>query len=99
MLAYNNWQNKDTTKLFEAILKLKTVPESEAFFRDLLTLAEIKEAASRFKVAGMLAEKKKTYTYIQIAKEAKTTTATVTRIAHWFKYGMGGYRLILSRMK
>lgn len=92
-----NWKNQDTTRLFEAILKLKSVPESEAFFRDLLTLAEIKELGTRFKVARMLAEKKKPY--LQIAKEAKTTTATVTRVAHWLKQGMGGYQLILNRTK
>lgn len=91
------WQNKDTTKLFQAVLKLKNVSECEAFFRDLLTLAEIREFANRFKVAGLLDSTDKTY--IQIAKEAKTTTATVTRVAHWLKSGMGGYKLILNRLK
>src|ERR1044071_5096691 len=90
------WENPDTTKLFEAILKLKTVSESEAFFRDLLTLAEIREFANRFRIARMLNEKKRK-PYWQIAKDARTTTATVTRVAHWLKSGMGGYRLILNR--
>ena len=98
MIAYNNWQNKDTTKLFEAILRLKTVPESEAFFRDLLTLTEIKEFANRLKMARMLAEDKRK-PYWQIARDAKTTTATVSRVAHWLKAGTGGYRLILNRLK
>ena len=97
MQQIGNWTNKDTDKLFEAVLKLKTIEECELFFRDLLTLAEIKEVSSRFKVARMLAQKNKTY--LQIAKEAQTTTATVTRIAHWFKYGMGGYKMILQRIK
>lgn len=92
-----NWTNKDTDRLFEAILKLKTVDECEAFFRDLLTLAEIREISTRFKVARMLDEKKKPY--LKIAKEARTTTATVTRVAHWLKHGMGGYKLILNRLK
>ena len=98
MLAQDRWQNQDTTRLFEAILRLKTVPESEAFFRDLLTLSELKEFANRFKVARMLDDKKRK-PYWQIAKEAKTTTATVTRVAHWLKEGMGGYQLILNRLK
>jgi len=97
MIAQDQWKNQDTTKLFEAILKLKSVPECEDFFRDLLTLGEIKEFANRFKVAKMLAQTKKPYW--QIAKEAKTTTATVTRVAHWLKQGMGGYQLILNRLK
>lgn len=94
----NNWKNQDTTKLFEAILKLKTVPECEAFMRDLLTLAEIKEFTNRFKIARMLDEKKRK-PYWQIARDAKTTTATVSRVAHWLKQGMGGYQLILNRIK
>ena len=93
----DNWTNKDTTKLFEAVLALKSVSECEDFFRDLLTLAELKEISMRFKVARMLDKKKKPY--LKIAKEAKTTTATVTRVAYWLKNGMGGYRLILNRLK
>ena len=90
--------NQQMDNLFKAILKLKTVPESEAFFRDLLTLAELKEFANRFKIARMLDDKKRK-PYWQIAKEAKTTTATVSRVAHWLKQGMGGYQLILNRLK
>jgi TrpR-related protein YerC/YecD len=97
MLAFEKWKNQDTTKLFEAILTLKNVSECENFFRDLLTLAEIKELSTRYKVARMLVNTKKSY--FQIAKEAKTTTATVTRVAHWLKAGMGGYRTIISRVK
>lgn len=91
-----NWTTPDTTKLFEAILALKTVPECEAFFRDLLTLTELKEFANRFRVARMLEKGNKSY--LVIAKEARTTTATVTRVAQWLKSGMGGYRLILNRL-
>ncbi|OGE88991.1 MAG: hypothetical protein A3J07_04810 [Candidatus Doudnabacteria bacterium RIFCSPLOWO2_02_FULL_49_13] len=96
MLAQKRWINRDTTKLFEAVLALKTVPECEMFFRDLLTLSELKEFANRFRVARMLAKGNKSY--LVIAKEARTTTATVTRVAQWLKAGMGGYRLILNRL-
>lgn len=97
MQQITGWQTKDTDKLFEAILKLKDIQECEAFFRDLLTLAELKEIAIRFKVARMLDKMNKSY--MDIAKQAKTTTATVTRVAQWLKYGAGGYRLILNRLK
>ncbi|MBI2607391.1 MAG: TrpR-like protein YerC/YecD [Candidatus Doudnabacteria bacterium] len=96
MNIVQGWQNKNTTALFEAILKLKTVPEAEAFFRDLLTLAEIRELSTRLKIAKLLNNTDKTY--LQIAKEAKTTTATITRVAQWLKNGMGGYKLILNRL-
>lgn len=97
MNIIQGWQNKDTDALFGAVLKLKNVNECEAFFRDLLTLAEIREMSKRFKVAQML--NGTTKTYLQIAKEAKTTTATITRVAQWLKNGMGGYKLILNRLK
>ena len=97
MQQITGWQNKDTDKLFKAILNLKNIQECEAFFRDLMTLSELKEIAIRFKVAQMLDKKNKSY--FRIAKEAKTTTATVTRVAQWLRYGAGGYRLILNRLR
>lgn len=96
MNSGNNWKTQDTARLFEAILALKTQAECEAFFRDLLTLGEIREFANRFRVARMLEKGNKTY--LTIAKEARTTTATVTRVAQWLKAGMGGYRLIINRL-
>lgn len=92
----NEWQTKDTDKLFEAVLALENKAECAAFFRDLLTLAELKEAANRFRVARMLNKGDKSY--LTIADEVKTTTATVTRVAQWLKNGMGGYRLIINRL-
>ncbi len=92
----SNWKTQDTAKLFEAVLALKTPAECEAFFRDLLTLAEIREFANRFRVARMLDKGGKSY--LTIAKEARTTTATITRVAQWLKSGMGGYSLIINRL-
>ena len=96
MITATKWQNNETNELFKAILKVKTIGECEMFFRDLLTLDEIKEFRKRFKIAKELHNTKKTY--MEIAKEAKSTTATVTRVALWLKNGMGGYRLILDRL-
>lgn len=96
MAVTTKWQNNDTNELFKAILKLKSITECEMFFRDLLTLDEIKEFGKRFRIAKDLYNTRKTY--IEIAKEARSTTATVTRVALWLKNGMGGYRLILDRL-
>lgn len=93
----NQWENEQTTLLFKAILRLDTVSECERFFRDLLTMVEIQEISMRFKVAKLLYTTDKSY--FEIAKEAKTTTSTVTRVAHWLKAGTGGYQLILDRIK
>ena len=96
MIITGKWQNNETNELFKAILRLKTAEECEMFFRDLLTLNELKEFGKRFKIAKELHNTKKTY--MEIAKEARSTTATVTRVALWLKHGMGGYRLILDRL-
>ncbi len=88
--------NKQATELFEAISSLKDVKECKAFFRDLCTLSELVSMAERFQVAKML---KKNIAYREISKKIGSSTATVTRVAHWLHHGMGGYKAVLERMK
>jgi len=83
-------------ELFKAILSLKTKEECKKFFRDLLTEAELKEFANRWKVAQML-DKKTQYTKIE--KETGMSSTTIARIKKWLINGMGGYQLILGRIK
>lgn len=90
-----HWENRETKELFEAIMKLKTMDEAHRFFRDLCTPEEIDEMARRWQVAMMLAED---HSYRVIAREARVSTTTVSRVAHWLNRGMGGYRLILQRL-
>lgn len=66
------------------------------FFRDLLSEKEITELSKRWQVAQML-DKNIQYTKIQEATGLSSTT--VARISKWLNEGMGGYRLILDRMK
>src|SRR3989344_5901907 len=87
--------NKRTKELFDAMLNLKTQDECRKFFRDLLTEAELKEFANRWKVAQMLSRK---VDYKSIEKETKMSSTTIARIQKWLKAGMGGYRLMLSRL-
>lgn len=89
------WENEGTKELFQAILKLRTVRECEDFFRDIMTLHEIEEMAERLRIAKML---DRGLSYLDIADRAKTSTTTVTRVAHWLRHGRGGYRLILDRL-
>ncbi len=93
--ATEDWTNEDTDALFEAILALETQEEAEAFFRDLCTLRELDEFAHRWAVARLLA---RGLPYREIAKEAGSSTATVTRINQWLQHGTGGYRLLLDRL-
>jgi TrpR-related protein YerC/YecD len=94
-MPQKSWKNKQTTDLLKTILQLKTQKEAEAFFRDLLTLKEIDEAARRWQVVLLL---EKGLPYREIAEKTGHSTTTVARISYWLQHGEGGYRLMLKRM-
>jgi TrpR-related protein YerC/YecD len=81
-------------ELFEAITTLETRPEVERFLRDLCTLSELEAMAHRWQVARLLEQG---LPYLEIAERTGASTTTVTRVAHWLRYGEGGYRLALDR--
>lgn len=87
---------KQINELFEAILSLKSIKECQAFFRDLCTLYEINAMTERFQSAKMLSNN---IPYRDISKKTGSSTATITRVAHWLHHGMGGYKLVLERIK
>lgn len=91
-----SYPDQKSKELFKAILKLKDIQETTKFFRDLLTLPEIEEFSNRWLAVRLLAEGR---SYAEVAEKAKMSTTTVTRVAHWLHQGMGGYRLILNRLK
>jgi len=95
-LQTDDWQNEDTTALFEAVLSLETVDEAAAFFRDLCTLRELTDLSHRWLVARLLDEG---LPYREIAERTGASTATVTRINQWLQHGTGGYRLALKKTK
>ena len=90
-----SWKNKKTAELFKAFLQLKTGEEMASFCRDLMTEAELEEFASRFQVAKEL-EKGKTQR--EVSSLTKVSIATVTRVNQWLKRGLGGYKLVISRL-
>lgn len=77
--------------LVKAFTLLKDEKKSAAFLRDLLTLSEIEEFANRLEIVFLL---KKGFSYLDIAKKTNVSTTTVTRVAHWFFHGCGGYASI-----
>ena len=81
-------------ELFQAILKLKNTDECEKFFRDLCTLNELKSMSERWQVVQEL---NKNIPYRAIAQKTGSSTATITRVAHWLHHGTGGYQLMLHR--
>jgi TrpR-related protein YerC/YecD len=91
----DDWKNKDIKLLFDAVLSLKTNEEVGAFFRDLMTPQEIEIFAERLKVAVMLS---KGVSYREIYDRTGVSTATVTRVNQWLERGMGGYKLVITRL-
>ena len=92
--ARHPWRTKEMRALFDAILRLDTRQEVEAFFRDLCTLSELEAMAHRWEVARLL---EKGLPYLEIAERTGASTTTVTRVAHWLRHGEGGYRAALAR--
>lgn len=90
------WLTADVEDLLKAILKLRNRNEAQKFFRDLLTVQEIKTFAMRWKVAQMLEDG---YTYQAIEKQTGMSSTTIARINRWLEYGEGGYKLILKRTR
>jgi TrpR-related protein YerC/YecD len=92
----NRLSDRETKALYNAILLLKNADECRRFFRDLLTQAEIKEFANRWKVAQMLDQK---IQYEIIEKETGMSSTTIARVQKWLTKGKDGYRLMLNRFK
>lgn len=84
-----------TKRLFKAMLKLENLEECERFFRDLCTLKELKDLSQRWEIVLML---KNEIPYREIEAKTGASTATITRVAHWLKYGKKGFELVLNRL-
>jgi len=83
-------------ELAEAVLQLETVDECKKFLRDLCTLSELEAMVERLQVAKRVFAGEK---YREINKKTGSSTATITRVAHWLHHGTGGYKLILKRIE
>ncbi len=96
MPRIRNDRNESIDQLFQAILSLQDVDECYRFFGDLLTVQELAAFAQRLQVAQMLSSGK---TYEAIRAEIATSSSTITRVNTELRYGSGGYRMVLERLK
>jgi len=80
--------------LADALLVLRTRDEARRFLRDLCTLGELEALAHRWQIARLVDSGR---AYLDVAETVHTSTATVTRVAHWLRHGAGGYALALDR--
>ena len=88
------WRTRQMSDLADAILTLRSRTELERFLRDLCTVSELEAMAHRWEVARLV---DRGLPYLEIAATTHASTTTVTRVAHWLRYGEGGYRLALDR--
>lgn len=88
--------NRSLWELFEVITLLENVEECAGFFRDLCTISELEAMSERWAVAKLIEEG---MPYRRISEVTGASTTTITRIAHWLKYGEGGYRAMLDRLR
>src|SRR3989338_7678457 len=91
-----DWGTKTNKQLIAALLELKDANEAKRFLRDLMTPQEIKELANRLETASLLS---KDVQYNAISEITGLSSATIARIAKWLNGSLGGYRLILNRIK
>lgn len=96
MADRDDWRTPETEDLLEAIVRIETAEEAGAFLRDLCTHKEVTEMSHRWQIVQLLDEG---LPYREIAERSGASTATVTRVAQWLNHGMGGYRLLLDRIK
>lgn len=80
--------------LARAVLSLGDADEVSRFLRDLCTMPELEAMTHRWQTVLLLDEG---VPYVEIAERVPTSTATVTRVAHWLRHGTGGYRIALGR--
>ena len=91
-----SFYNKDTDRLFQAILTLKSIEECDQFFDDICTIQEVLTIAQRLKTAELL---KKGANYQEINRETGMSTTTISRVRRSLDYGSGGYDMVISRME
>ncbi len=83
-----------TRDLAAAVASLREADEALRFLRDLCTVNELRELAARWEVARLLDEG---VSYHDISERTGASSATISRVNQWLRYGRDGYRLVLDR--
>jgi len=91
-----NWKTRQNQQLVQAFLALETTPEAQQFLRDLMTESEITEFGKRLEAARLLS---KQTSYAVVQKQTGLSSTTVARVSKWLTGSLGGYRLVLDRLR
>lgn len=84
-----------TRDLARAVAALEHDDEALRFLRDLCTVNELREFAARWAVARLLDAG---MSYHEISERTGASSATISRVNQWLRYGRDGYRLVLDRL-
>jgi TrpR-related protein YerC/YecD len=90
----DRWMTADTRELGSAVAGLRDADEALRFLRDLCTVTELRELAARWAVARLLDAG---VSYHDISERTGASSATISRVNQWLRYGRDGYRLVLDR--
>ncbi len=85
----------ETEEFFKALLTLRTEEDCARFFEDVATIGEVQAMAQRLQVAKLLNDGRK---YAEVAEQTGASTATISRVSRCLSYGADGYRLVLERL-
>ncbi|MHB1639088.1 MAG: YerC/YecD family TrpR-related protein [Candidatus Dormibacteria bacterium] len=80
--------------LFAAVAMLTSPQAASDFLRDLCTIQELQALSTRWQVARLLHQGMH---YQEIAELTGASTATISRVSSWLRFGTGGYRTMLER--
>ena len=89
----NKLTTPETEWFFKAILSLKTEEDCARFFEDVATIGEVQAMAQRLHVAKLLNDGCK---YSDVAEVTGASTATISRVK---RYGSDGYKMVFKRLK
>jgi TrpR-related protein YerC/YecD len=92
----DRWITGEITALAEALVTLRSGDEALRFLCDICTINELKELGQRWHVARLLDEG---VSYHDISERTGASSATISRVAQWLRYGRDGYRLVIDRAK
>jgi TrpR-related protein YerC/YecD len=93
--AEDRWITDPTRELAAAVASLRDADEALRFLRDLCTVNELREFTARWEVARLLDEG---VSYHDISERTGASSATISRVNQWLRYGRDGYRLVLDRL-
>jgi TrpR-related protein YerC/YecD len=94
--AEDAWITDDTRELVRAFLALRSEEEALRFLRDISTVNELTELGHRWRVARLLDQG---VNYHEIGEQTGASSATISRVNQWLRYGRGGYRLVIDRLE